>query len=393
MNETADAVIVGGGVIGASTAYHLAKRQFGRVVLLEKDTLAGGSTGRSVATIDSFTLQESLVKLYTYSTNFFHNCREILGGECGFVKTGVIFFGGKKDELPFQSAVQYFKNSNLGIQVTSLEELKKSDPQIDLSGLTTALYASKAGYADPHLTTNRLATAARNLGAIIEQGRAATKINVLGGQIEGVETTRGLISTSNVIIAAGPWSRSILRTIEINLPLKIVRHPVVSLKRPIDLKPSPAAMLDLTSAIYARPESGGLTLLGSLDPQIGHDQIDDPKDGPGYVSDSYINWTMERLIKRYPLYNHAQITGGWAGLMTLTPDWQPIIGRQLEVQGLYYVTGLSGAGFQISPAIGYFLSGAIAGEARANKILAPFSPGRFHTGRRHLSSYRSTLSE
>lgn len=391
MGETADAVIVGGGVIGASIAYHLARRQFGRIVLLEKESLASGSTGRSVATIDTITLHKPSVELYARSAAFFQNCQALLEADCGYVKTGSILLGGQQHEESFQSAKHFMNGKGLQIRSMPLEEIKRLEPQIVLEGITTAIHAPHAGYADPYLTTTNMAAAAKQLGAKIDQGRRVKKINFSGGKVVGLETTDAPIATPIIILAAGPWNKELLNKLKIKLPLQIVRHPVIALRRPLAFGPAPTAMLDMTLGIYARPESGGLTLLGSLDPLVGHEAIDRPEEGVGYISDSYISWAMERLIRRYPIFDHAQLLKGWAGLMTLSPDWQPIIGQQSELQGLYYIAGLSGLGFQISPAIGELISGSIVGDAEAKGILAPFSAERFQSGRHH-ATYRSTLS-
>ena len=380
MTETADAVIVGGGVIGASVAYHLAKREFGHIVLLERDSLAQGSTGRSVATIDLLTLQVEAAELFARSAAFFQQFEQILGSECGYVETGSIVLAGPDQEDELLAAVQHMQAAGAGVKRLTPDALAMLEPRADLSGVSAATYTGRGGYADPVLTTQAFAGAAQRLGVKIHQGRTVTGFRQRGKQISGVETETGLIESPLVIIAAGAWSIDLLRTLQIKIDLQPVLHPVVCLRRPADFGQAHHSLLDLTSGIYARPERGGLTLLGSINPQVGHDPAD-PDLWEGYVSDDYILWTMERLVGRYPALAQSTLCKGWCGIMTISPDWQPVIGQWPDRSGLYCATGFSGRGFQISPATGDLLAGLICGDQEAATLLAPFTPTRFAGGR------------
>lgn len=278
------------------------------------------------------------------------------------------------------TAVQGMRAAGLEVQALDLETLASLEPKAALEGVTAASYAPQAGYADPALTTQAFAAAGRGLGVEIRQGEAVTGLQQKGGQVTGVKTADGPIEAPAVVVTAGPWSGDLLRMVGIELDLQPVRHPVVCLRRPADFGPAHHSLLDLTSGIYARPESGGLTLLGSIDSRVGYNPIR-VDEGEGYVTEAYLLWAMERLVARYPSLAASEICNGWAGLMTISPDWQPVVGGWPDKPGMYCASGFSGQGFQISPAVGDLLAGLIAAESEAAELLAPFAPTRFAEGK------------
>ena len=379
MQETTDIIIVGGGVIGVSIAYHLAQRQVGRILLLERESLGSGSTGLSVASIDGLTLQPHAVELFAQSAHFFTQCDEVLGAPCGFVQTGSIVLAGPEQEEGLATAVSRMQAAGLDVQFLSPDELAALEPRMALDGVAAGSFTPQAGYADPVLTTQAFAEAARRLDVDIRQGQMVLGLRREGERIVGVETAVGSINAPLTIIAAGPWSGALLQTAGIELPLQPVRHPVVCLRRPPAFGPAHHSLLDLTTGIYGRAESGGLTLLGSINPEVGYDPIN-ANDGAGYVHDDYIFWAMERMTQRFPVLESSELLTGWSGIMTISPDWQPVIGSWPDIPGLYCAAGFSGQGFQISPAVGDLLAGLIVGSDTALELLAPFSPTRFEAG-------------
>jgi sarcosine oxidase subunit beta len=374
--ETADAVIIGGGVIGVSMAFYLAQRRFGRILLLERDALGCGSTGRSVATIDLFTLQAAGVPLQARSHEVFRHFAEVVGEECGFQQTGFAILAGPEHEESLREVVAVAQSHGIEVRLLSPAECASIEPTADLKGVTLASYTPGAGHADPMLTTNAFAAAARRLGVVIQPGRPMTGLRRARDTVIGVDTAAGPIAAPVVALAAGPWNGRLLSKVGYDVCLQPVRHPVACLHRPPNYGPPHLNMIDLPNAIYARPETGDLTLVGSIDPRVGYDPCD-PEDDHGRVSPEYALWVCERLVRRYPALEASDMRNGWSGLLTVSPDWQPILGPVPAVSGLYCAAGFSGQGFKISPAVGDLMGGLIADEPEAKQLLAPFRLGRF----------------
>jgi sarcosine oxidase subunit beta len=378
--ETADAIIIGGGVIGVSLAYYLAQRQFGRITVLERETLGSGSTGRSVASIDLYSAQAAAIELQVRAYQIFAHFEELLGSDCGLVTTGLAVLAGAEHAAALQRSVRVTQAAGVNIQLLTPEGFAALEPAATIDGLAAIGYIPAAGYADPMLTTNAFAIAARRSNVIIQQGRPVIGLNSHIGRIAGVETASGSIAAPVVVLAAGPWNGPLLKKFGYNdLGLQACLHPVVSLHQPAAFGSPGLSLLDYPNGIYARPESGGLTLAGSLEATVGYDPVD-PDATYGAVTPDYSFWTAERLVQRYPAMETSELRGGWAGLVTTSPDWQPLLGAVPEVPGLYIAAGFSAQGFKISPAVGDLLAGLIAGEAEAARRLAPFRPTRFAEG-------------
>ncbi|MBT7073386.1 MAG: FAD-binding oxidoreductase [Anaerolineae bacterium] len=389
MTESVDILIIGGGVMGTSIAYHLAQRQLGKILLLEKDSLASGSTGHSVASIDLLTFRPPATELYARSFKFFQNFKETLGEGCGFTQTGSLIIAGKEEKIALRDAVERGQRTGLKVELlNSFAEFNALEPSATSEKIAAVSYAPQAGYADPVLTTQAFAKAAQQMGVDIQSGRKVIGLRNKGGRITGVETERGFIPASVIIIAAGPWSGRLLTPLGIKIGFQTVRHPVACLRRPDDFGTAHYSILDLVNGIYARPDNGSLSLFGSIDTNVGYDPVD-PDDNHGGVPNEYTLWAAERLVRRYPKLETSALRKGWSGILTISPDWQPVIGAVEDFSSLYCATGFSGQGFQISPAVGDLLAGQIAGEYEAIQLLTPFRPSRFVDGQRISFSHES----
>jgi glycine/D-amino acid oxidase-like deaminating enzyme len=374
--KTADVVIIGGGIIGVSIAYYLAQRRVGRIIVLERESLGSGSTGRSVASIDLFSLQPAAMQLQVLAYQIFAHFTELIGDDCSLVTTGSAALAGAEDAADLQSAFAVTQAAGVDVRWLSPAEFAALESAAVIEDLAAVCYVPAGGYADPVLTLNAYTAAARRAGVLIQQGQPVTGLAQRSRRVTGVNTLSGNVAAPVVVCAAGPWSGRLLRTFGLDdLGLYPVRHSVIAMHGP-KLDSPHLSILDLPCGTYARPESGGLTLAGSINRAVGYNPVE-PEDTQEGVSSEYAFWTAERLVQRYPGLETAELRPGWSGLMTISPDWQPVLGAIPEADGLYVATGFSGQGFKISPAVGDLMAGLITGEPEAAACLAPFRPSRF----------------
>lgn len=375
--KTADVVIIGGGIAGVSLAYYLAQRDAGRIVVLERNTLGSGSTGRSLACIDLFSMLPAALALQKHSYEIFANFDECVGDTCGFVKTGFAMLAGPEHVAALQAGLSIARAAGIDVQWVDPADFAALEPAARVADLAAICYVAAAGYGDPILTLNAYGAAARQHGVTILQGQAVTDVLHASGRVTGVTTASETISTATVLCAAGPWSGPLLKTIGVDdLGVHTVRHPVIVMKGDGAHGVPRLSVLDQCNKIYTRPERGGQLLAGSITPEVGH-AIVAPEEGERRVSAEYQYWCAERVVARYPALETAQLLPGWTGLLSVSPDWQPVLGAHPELAGLYCATGFSGQGFKISPAVGDWMAGLLVGEAGAAEKLHPFRPTRF----------------
>jgi glycine/D-amino acid oxidase-like deaminating enzyme len=375
VRRTADVVIVGGGVIGVSIAFHLASRGVAGVTVLERRFLASGATGRSVGIIRQLYPTRETSLMVRRSLTVFQRFDEQVGGDAGYVGCGALIGvspamrDGLDRTLGLQQAV--------GIRAEVLEphELERVEPRIDPRGLGAILYEPESGYGDPGATTLAYAAAARRRGVAIEQGAEVTGILRSGDRVSGIETARGdRIEAPVVVNAAGLWSPALARLAGVSLPIVIGRHAVFVIQRDAGFGRPHLVYLDLAGGAYVRPETGGLTLTGSLtDDEREHPM--DPELLGAEVGLDEAEPVLERTGRALPRLADARYRRGYAGAFDITPDWMPILDES-PLRGLYVATGMSGHGFKLAPAVGEMMAALITG-AEPPVSLDPFRLDRF----------------
>jgi len=376
MNETADCIIIGGGVMGASIAYQLARRGAGRVVLLERQALGNGTTGRSGAIVRQHYSNDFTIRMARESLRVFAHFADVVGGDCGFVKTGMLVVVDEAGTSALRASVALQQGQGVDTRLIGPEEIGTVAPGYSGAGAALACYESEAGVADPMATTHCFANQAREQGATLYEGVAVTRILTSGERVTGVETDQGSFAAPVIVLAANVWSVGLARQIGIALPITPTRHPMLALRRPDDAGGHSgwhAVCLDMTHAIYMRPEVGGVTLVGSTEEVT---RASDP--------DAYQQGLTEEEIAHFrakgsiylPALARAVPRGGWAGIYDDTPDAHPILGRLAMYDGLYCAAGFSGHGFKLSPIVGQWMAHLITtGETPDD--MRPFAFERF----------------
>lgn len=356
MTESADILIIGGGIMGASIAYHLAKEGNSRVVLLEREAICNGTTGRSGAIVRQHYSNDFTIRMAKESLSVFQHFNDLVGGDCGFVTTGMVVLTGEAGADALRANVQMQQEQGINTRMIAAGELSDVAPEYSSEGVVAACYEADAGVADPMATTTSFANRARELGAFIREGVTVTHILKQNGRVAGVRTVEGDIRAPKVVLAANVWSGRLAQGIGIALPILPTRHPMVVLRRPNDFggrQGYHAVGLDLTRQIYLRPDVGGVTLVGSTEDVL---TASDPDHYAQGLSEEEIRHFRTMSGGSIPALARAVPRGGWAGIYDDTPDYHPILDQFSACEGLYCAVGFSGHGFKLSPTIGQWMA-------------------------------------
>jgi len=376
--DRADAVVIGGGVMGTSIAYHLARRRFGHIVLLEKATVCSGTSAKSSAVIRTHYTTRPTAMMALLARRMMETFREDVGNECGFVRTGMLVIGTAEGRESMAQTVAMHREVGIETSFVSREEARRIDPLLDPPEGEPIVYEPRSGYGSPYEVAQSYARRFVELGGVLRQGAEVTAIDTAGGRVGGVRSTRGDVTAGSVVIAAGPWARPVGRLAGIDLPVAAYRESIVTLRPRLAYGNDHPVVADLANGVYFRPETGGFILLGSTreppEPPGDPDRYED-RPHPAYVED-----VVGRLARVMPAAADAEIAGGWSGMYEVTPDWNPIMGRAAGLDGLYYCVGFSGHGFKLSPAAGLLMAELMAGGRASTLDLSPYRLERFAEG-------------
>ncbi|MGV9931058.1 NAD(P)/FAD-dependent oxidoreductase [Streptomyces olivaceoviridis] len=369
MDLRAEVVIVGGGVVGTSIAWHLARAGVRDVVLVERDELAAGSTSKAAGGVRAQFSDELNIRLGARSLEAFGRFEEEVGQDIGLHRVGYLFLLSTPGQVAaFEAGVRLQNSLGVPSRLLTPEEARRLSPLIRTDGLLAAAYSPDDGHCTPEAVVHGYATAARAHGARILRHTEVTGIELRGDTVTVVGTTLGRIETGTVICAAGAWSRAVGAMVGVELPVRPLRRQIAVTGPVPGLPPTLPMTIDFTTSLYFHREGPGL-LLG----------MSDPDERPGFATDTHDRWIprlAEAMRQRAPALLDAPRTGGWAGLYENTPDHNALIGEAPDVSRFLYATGFSGHGFLQAPAVGEVIRDLYLGRVPFLDI-SPLSAGRF----------------
>jgi sarcosine oxidase subunit beta len=368
---SADVVIIGGGIMGASTAYHLALRGCTNVVVLESSEMFGmGSTGLNAGGVRYQFGTAVNVELSKMSFEMMERFPTEMDQELGLKRCGYLFLLDKESDLErFRANVALQNSLGVDSRIVTVEEIAALAPEVVLDGIIGGSWCPQDGLVDPNGLLQGYVSNARRLGATLYTSAPATAIGTSNGAIHSVTTKNGTIETSQVVIAAGAWSAAIGAMAGVNLPIQPIRRQIAVTNPVPNLRADFPFVIDFSKSLYFHREGAGI-----LTGMSKHDEA------PGFdtrVDDDWRLLHIEKAMERLPLLADAEIMAEWAGLYEVTPDDQPILGKLPSVDGLYVCAGFSGHGLMHGPAAGLLMAEEIL-DGRAQTIdIDPLRYSRF----------------
>lgn len=370
--DRASVIIVGGGVIGTSIAFHLAEAGVTDVLLLDRGELGGGSTCRAAGGVRAQFSDELNIALGARSLAAFARFGERPGQEIDLHRVGYLFLLSTPEQVAaFEHDVKLQNELGISSRMIDPGEARRLSPLIDTDGVLAAAFSPDDGHCTPESVVLGYATAARRLGAVLRTGADVLDLKREGDRVSAVVTDQGTISADTVICAAGPWSAAIGGMAGVELPVQPLRRQVMFTEAMPDLPPVVPFTIDFATTFYFHREGRGL-LLG----------MSDPDQEPGFHLDYSEDWLPRlgsAIETRAPHLLDVGLSPGWAGLYEVTPDHNALLGRSAETSNFLYATGFSGHGFLQAPAVGEVMRDLCLDRAPFVDV-GPLSARRFADG-------------
>lgn len=354
--QTFEVVIIGGGIVGSSIAWHLTASGCGKVLVIERESAQGkGSTGKSMGGVRAQFSTAVNIQMSLYSIPFYARFDETLGYPAGYRSQGYLFLATKPSHLDYLRA-NFLRQKSLGlgaVRMMDRAEIVAMLPQLRFDDILGGSFCPSDGFVDPHSAMNGFMASAMEKGAILWKKTEVTGIAADQHGVSGVETSREKVSTRIVVNAGGAWAAKIARMAGVELPVEPLRRMLVPSEPFDDFPHSSPMVVDMSNGFHFRPESRGFLLAWN-----------DPEETPGYKTNfepSFIEKILTRAANRVPAFENLAVNPkrAWAGLYEMSPDHHAILGPVSEIPGFYLANGFSGHGVMHAPATGKILSDLI----------------------------------
>jgi sarcosine oxidase subunit beta len=388
--RTADVVIVGGGVTGLSTAFHLTRRGIRNVVVVDKGAIASGGTGRSSACVRQHYSTAETCRMIRYSLEFFqHFAERVDGASCGFRHTGYLLGVDERMRAPMEASVALQRSVGIDTRLVAPVDMRELEPRLRADDLVAGCYEPASGYCNPVETAQGFARAARAAGARVVEDAAVLEVLLDGDRVRGVRTGAGDILAPVVVNAAGLWSGRVAAMAGVDLPIHVCRHKISIVTWPEPERRPHPMVYDFVTNIYTRPELGEHILVGGLDADESRDAVDPDAYKEGVSLDESMD-ALARVSHRFPVLADGHIARGYAGCFDVTPDWHPILDR-VGPEGYHVAAGFSGHGFKLSPAVGHMVATLVVDGPSGHPDLPTFRLSRFAEGKPIRGTYGDWL--
>jgi sarcosine oxidase subunit beta len=354
--QTADVLIIGGGIVGSSIAYHLTAAGCRSVLVIERESAQGkGSTGKSMGGVRAQFSTPVSIQMSLYSIPFYAEFEERLGHPCDYRPQGYLFCATSENQMDYLRT-NHVQQTRMGLKEARLllgDEIAKLFPQLRVDDIIGGSFCPTDGFVDPYSAMNGFMAYASDHGAIIWKNTTATAIHQNAAGVASVETTRGMVDTRCVVNCAGAWAAEVATLVGVSVPVQPLRRMLVPTE-PFDEFPHTAPMIvDMSNGFHFRPEARGFLLAWN-----------DPEETPGFKPDfdpGFVEKILTRAAARVPCFANLPVNPkrAWAGLYEMTPDHHPILGQAPGIPGFYLANGFSGHGVMHAPATGKILSDLI----------------------------------
>ena len=354
--QTADVVIIGGGIVGSSIAYHLTANGCGNVLVIERESAQGkGSTGKSMGGVRAQFSTPVSIQMSLYSIPFYASFEERLGYPCDYRPQGYLFCATSDKQMAYLRS-NFSQQVEMGLKDVRLmagDEIRKLFPQLRADDIVGGSFCSSDGFVDPYSAMNGFIACACERGATVWKSTTVTGIASDGAGIASVQTSRGPVVTRKVVNCAGAWAAEVAKLAGVELPVEPLRRMLVP-SEPFDEFPHTAPMIvDMSNGFHFRPEARGFLLAWN-----------DPEETPGFKTDfdvSFVEKILTRAADRVPCFANLPVNPkrAWAGLYEMTPDHHPILGEAPTLPGFFLANGFSGHGVMHAPATGKILGDLI----------------------------------